>query len=247
MIIQIREDIYINTDAIIAITFHEDLNDAPGFTPVRNALSGPGAIITTKHHGYSVPSATALALLELLDVNRALILSDNSATGPEAPSLQTQIAQLMRDTWKGVTFEQLEAILPDAGPQAIADAMSALKREHVIIGIPRDGQSGLWYHCSSAEAQEYLREQREREQRDSLMRQIHFNADIDYTGICGFTANGLATTGVLALVTCPACRYNLGLDLIPSPDPSGASVAPPDEVHPVVADSEQTIDRKNEN
>ena len=226
MLIRVTPNLYLNSDDISSILF-SDGDNADALVQMRSGK-----------HWYGISESTARGLLEFLEVNEALTLDD---TSPPAADLRTKIAIALRDTWKGASLEQLEAIFY-AGIPAIKLALADLEAEQVIIQI-----DNLYYHTSSNEAQTYLRKQR-------LLSLVHIlRPNVPGKTYCGFYSlsdrfRAVAVFPeikelVIASATCADC---LTLFATPSPDPSSEGAALPDEAHPVVADSDSTIAPKSE-
>lgn len=132
MLIKVRPDLYINTSHILSIHFRED--------KAQIKMLGLETVV--------IPATVARGLLEFDGANDSLNLDE---TPPEPRTLKSQLAVILRNTWKGASLGQLDAVFPDAGADAISSALTDLQLENVAIII-----NGLWYHASSSEAQAWF-------------------------------------------------------------------------------------------
>lgn len=156
MLIKVKPGVYVNTDHLIAVHFYDSPSDIPSnlfnwCAPNLQPTSGPCALLFTVNRGYSylVTASAARGLLDFAEANDSLDLNE---TPPEPRTLKSQIAYALRNTWKGASNGQLDAVFPAAGISAIETALTELYDEKVIVCI-----DGLWYHASSSEAQSWFK------------------------------------------------------------------------------------------
>ena len=212
MLIKVRPDLFINSDALVSVFFDAD-------KAVLQLHGGRRACIS---------EAAAYGLLAALEVNESLTFDDTPT--PESASLKSRLAVALRDTWKGASSAQLEAIFPDAGLENIIVALASLSADHVVVYI-----DGLWYHASSSEAQNYLRLLRN-------LTDLHLYHSPG-SAYCGFIHPEirLVFSNARYRVTCLNCLA------MSSPDPSTAAAALPDAEYQAAADNVPTVAPKTEN
>jgi hypothetical protein len=159
MLIKVNDKLYLNTELISSIDFSVDtefcqvtMNNGDVFNFTQNEANG---LIVALELGFS-------------DTNDAVISFSESVPFPTS-STKSKIAQMLRDTWKGITAEQITAICHDVHDPSITfdkveSLIDELVNENVAYRIPQyDGeelQGWLIYHASSSEVQEYRKELR---------------------------------------------------------------------------------------
>jgi len=239
MLIKVKPNTYVNTDHVEGVMFYNDPSEYRSLFRVvsPNPIdSGPCALVYTSRFTCEVSETAARGLLEFMEVNESLVF--DSAPAP-TPDLKSQIAVILRDTWRGASLYQLDAIFPDAGEQVIAETLVNLHRENVVLPIPQPNNApALWYHRSSSEAQEYLRKQQKYTSR-------HF-ADYGKVNLCGYVRPDRTQYSSCAVefVDCTDC---LSILATPSPDPSTEGEALPDAPDQVAEYSDSKADPKTEN
>lgn len=182
MFIKVSPHFYVNTDNITLVNLH------PTTWQGSNRLVEPALIyLVGSNNAIALEADAVRFMLEMVEANDALILPGETPREPPEvtdaelakvatpkASLRTKIAQMLRDTWKGVTLEQITAILHDVHDRSITQdaidfTITELENEGVAIRIPVynvvDGDliidKWLIYHTGSAEAQTYMRSLRE--------------------------------------------------------------------------------------
>ena len=172
MFIQIEEDLYINTDRINFIRFVRGVN----LDQCQIKFADATTILVSDEAGSR--------LLLLVEATETLTKPEPTRVDLPSPatpkaSLKTKIAQGLRDLWKGVTVEQLAALLndvhdPSINLDSISFAVNELENERVAVRIPHwsnDSENPtvddwLIYHASDAKAQAYLKTLRVSESHD---------------------------------------------------------------------------------
>lgn len=215
MLIKVKPHLFINTEHITAISFR--FSDTDPTSEIARVFLYPS--VDTD----DIPGAVARGLLEFMEVNDSLIMSDR-ANASSMPNLKSQLAVALRDTWKGVTLAQLDAVFPHAGQDNIRIALQELAIERVIVTIPDPLDENaqppyLIYHSSSSEAQTWMR---------TRYHTWHYTTNGTHS-LCGFTSAVLTT--IRSDVTCEGCRSIINGHVVtyprPNPDPSAATAALP--------------------
>lgn len=230
MLIKVSTQDYINPDIVAFIVFRFSDTDPSGET-AEVTLQGIAKCLP-------LPGMIARGLLEFMEVNDSLIMPDEAGAPPVA-TLKSRIAVALRDTWKGATLEQLEAVLStnkkEAGISAVKAALAELEAEHVIVRI-----NSLYYHNASSEAQTLAQSSR-----------AHHYTTNGTRASCGFTPSDCYLTTVPDDVTCSSCRAIISRFVVicptPNPDPSIATAALPGAPDQAAEYTDSTVDPKSEN